>query len=51
MFDDMKEIIKEYIQYAKNAKNIKIYNRDLTSKLDFYYEYIFDEIKKEIHKK
>lgn len=50
MFDDMKEVINEYIQYAKSTKNIMIYNRDLTSKLDFYYEYIFDEIKKEIYR-
>ena len=50
MFDDMKEIIKEYIDYVKKAKNVIIYKRDLTSKLDFYYEYIFDEIKKEIYR-
>lgn len=49
MFDDMQQIIKEYINYVKTHKVI-IYNRDLTEKLDFYYEYIFDEIKKEIYK-
>lgn len=49
MFDDMRQIIKEYIDYTKNHKVI-IYNRDLTNKLEFYYEYIFDEVKKEIYK-
>lgn len=50
MFDDMKDVINEYIQYVKKDKNIMIYNRDLTNKLDFYYEYIFDEIKRRIYR-
>lgn len=50
MFDNITEIIKEYIDYVKHNKGFIIYNRDLTEKLDFYYEYIFDEIRKEIYK-
>lgn len=50
MFDDMSKIIEEYIKYAKKDKNILIYNRDLTKQLEFYYEYIYDEIKRRIYR-
>ena len=50
MFDNIEGVIKEYIEYVKHTKNIMIYNRDLTGKLDFYYEYIFDEIKRRIYR-
>jgi hypothetical protein len=49
MFDDMKDVINEYIQYVKKDKNIMIYNRDLTKQLEFYYEYIYDEVKRRIY--
>lgn len=50
MFDDMSKVIEEYIKYAKKDKNIMIYNRDLTSQLPFYYEYIYDEIRRRIYR-
>lgn len=48
MYDDIEEIIKEYIEYANNNDCI-IYNRNMTVE-PFYYEYIWHEIKKELFK-
>lgn len=44
MYSDVTEVIKRYIDYAKNNKNIIVYNRDLNDQYSFYLDYTLAEI-------
>lgn len=46
LYDDVRQVTKEYIEYAKNHKEVIIYNRDNNDKCEYYYD-LFKTVLKE----